>query len=457
MKKGNEKHWIWVPLGALAALFAAAKARSTEKHRPAHSGACKHRWLWPMIFVALSLFAGIAGGVLITRQYYQRHVLPSRPTVQWQIAENEVNPANWGQWFPDHYQSYLEGLEHAGEPPQKIKLRPALEILWAGYDAAPSIREHRGHPYSLDDVTREAPLRNNQAGCLTCKAAEAPLLLEQMGTDFYKKSFSEMREDVQHPVSCSACHDPETMGLRLSREPFIQAYVRAGGDLKNAGRQEMRSLVCAQCHITYYLDKESGEVNIPWTEEPNISNVEHYYLALSEYRTWEHALTGAEIPKLRHPDYEFFLGSTHHDAGVSCADCHMPFMIKGDRKMTSHSFESPLETPLASCGVCHRESEEYLVQRIERIQADVSGVLSVVEDELVQAVQMVEELRQKPDADPEDIRIAQELHLRAFLHYDWVFAANSMGFHNSREALIILSEAMRLAKEVQLVVLQAGL
>lgn len=467
MKKDLNGHWLWLPLGGMVAVFVAVRNRHKEKQKNMDSQRREHhqswkRWVLPVLFVGGVMVTGTVAGVLVTRQYYKRHVLPSRPPVFWQIEQNDVDPSSWGQWFPDQYQSYLQGIEggstrYGGEkPPRKMELRPALEVLWAGYDVGPSVWEERGHPYSLDDVTRAAPHRNNKAGCLTCKAAEAPQLIKSMGLAFYDRPFPEVREEVTHPVSCSDCHDRETMGLHLTREPFIQAYVGAGGDLEKAGRQEMRTLVCAQCHVTYYMDDGTGEVKMPWQGEPNLAAVEEYYLTVSPLRSWQHAMTGAGLPKIRHPDYEFFLGSTHHAAGVSCVDCHMPFMKVGNRKITAHSFQSPLDNPTVSCGVCHRQSDDYLRERILSIQEGVQGVLTTVEEELVKGVVMLAEARELPGTDPSAIAKAQDLHLRAFLRYDWVFSTNSKGFHNSREALIILAEAMRLAKEMQLAALEAG-
>jgi nitrite reductase (cytochrome c-552) len=423
------------------------------KKKNRHNG--WEKWLRPVIFAFVLLLAGIGAGILATRQFYKRHVLPSRPPIRWDIEAGDTNPASWGKWFPDHYQSYLKGLKggdtprYTGEiPPRKVELRPALEILWAGYEAAPDIRERRGHPRSLEDVERAAPFRNNRAGCLTCKSAEAPLRIAEMGLDFYEMTFPEARALVKHPVSCSDCHDSETMALQLTREPFIQAYSRAGGDLKKAGRQEMRSLVCAQCHVTYFMDQATGEVKIPWDEPPALQSVEAYY-AESTYRSWTHERTGTGIPKIRHPDFEFFSGGAHHVAGVSCADCHMPFLKTGNRKITSHEFASPADNVTVSCGVCHRQSEDYLRDRIAAIQEQVQGLLTEVEKELVRGISLLQEARNQQGADAEALARAQRLHFMAFLRYDWVFAANSKGFHNPREALLILAEAMRLAKEMQ--------
>lgn len=199
----------------------------------------------------------------------------------------------------------------------------------------------------------------------------------------------------------------------------------------------------------------SGEVILPWNEGPSLEAVEDYYLK-STYRSWIHELTGTGIPKIRHPDFAFFKDGTHDAAGVSCADCHMPFLKVGDRKITSHEFASPADNLTVSCGICHRQSEDYLRDRITTIQGQVQGLLTDVEKELITGITLLHEARNQQGANPEALARAQELHFRAFLRYDWVFAANSKGFHNAREALLVLAEAMRLAKEMQTAAREAG-
>ena len=62
--------------------------------------------------------------------------------------------------------------------------------------------------------------------------------------------------DIVNPIGCGDCHDNETMALKISRPAFVEAFERQGKDMKDFSRQEMRSLVCAQCHVEYYFNKE---------------------------------------------------------------------------------------------------------------------------------------------------------------------------------------------------------
>jgi nitrite reductase (cytochrome c-552) len=43
------------------------------------------------------------------------------------------------------------------------------------------------------------------------------------------------------------------MNLHISRPALIEAFQRQGKDITKATPQEMRSLVCAQCHVEYFF------------------------------------------------------------------------------------------------------------------------------------------------------------------------------------------------------------
>ena len=51
-------------------------------------------------------------------------------------------------------------------------------------------------------------------------------------------------------------YDQKTMNLTITRPSLVEAFQRNGKDIKQATHQEMRSLVCAQCHVEYYFKGE---------------------------------------------------------------------------------------------------------------------------------------------------------------------------------------------------------
>jgi formate-dependent nitrite reductase cytochrome c552 subunit len=73
---------------------------------------------------------------------------------------------------------------------------------------------------------------------------------------------------VEHPVSCVDCHAPNTMELRVTRPAFkvgirnLKAFegVENYDVNRDANRQEMRTYVCAQCHVEYYFEPEYNMV-----------------------------------------------------------------------------------------------------------------------------------------------------------------------------------------------------
>src|SRR5690606_5244512 len=161
---------------------------------------------------------------------------------------------------------------------------------------------------------------------------------------------------VEHPVSCLDCHDPDTMNLRVTRPGFlngIKAYKASQGvsdyDVnRDATRQEMRTYVCAQCHVEYYFTKPDNQLTYPWHNGLRIEQIEKYYDDIGFY-DWTHGITGAPMLKAQHPEFELWNQGIHAQAGVSCADCHMPYRRVGAMKVSDHHVRSPLLDVAASC------------------------------------------------------------------------------------------------------------
>ena len=85
--------------------------------------------------------------------------------------------------------------------------------------------------------------------------------------------YQEATKLVSHPVACIDCHHPETMQLRITRPAFIEgikALKASEGvkdyDVNSATAQEMRTYVCAQCHVEYYFKGDEKRLVFPWTK-----------------------------------------------------------------------------------------------------------------------------------------------------------------------------------------------
>ena len=46
------------------------------------------------------------------------------------------------------------------------------------------------------------------------------------------------------------------MKLRITRPALREAFARQGKDIEQVSHQEMRTLVCTQCHVEYYFQKK---------------------------------------------------------------------------------------------------------------------------------------------------------------------------------------------------------
>jgi len=160
--------------------------------------------------------------------------------------------------------------------------------------------------------------------------------------------------------------------------------------------------------------------------------------------------------KMQHPEYEFFTAdSTHFKAGVACADCHMPYTRDGAAKFSNHNVQSPLLNAEAACGQCHTDVA-YVTGRVGTIQAQVRQTMDAAEDALIDAISAIETALASPGVDSEKLARAQNLHREAQLRWDFIAAENSMGFHNPEEALRILANATDLARQAQLLAVQAS-
>jgi nitrite reductase (cytochrome c-552) len=156
--------------------------------------------------------------------------------------------------------------------------------------------------------------------------------------------------------------------------------------------------------------------------------------------------------KMQHPDYELYTaGSTHYNAGVACADCHMPYTRDGSAKFSTHDIKSPLLRLPETCGVCHTDVD-YVTERVKIIQDSVYETMIKAEEAIVGCHSAIETSAVRTrlrGVNTEMNAQARELHRQAQLRWDFIAAENSMGFHNPEEALRILADAIDLARQAE--------
>lgn len=380
-----------------------------------------------------------------------------------EVAAQEPDSAKWGVNFPNQYSTWEQtGTNNVrtnfggSENLDKLAADPRLTRLFAGMAFSKGYTEDRGHANSLIDVRETARVNDKTPGtCYSCKASDNPGLWQAIGAEaFAKTPFAELGQQINNPIGCANCHDAATMKLVVTNPALEAALTAQGKDWRTFTRQEMRTVVCANCHVEYYFQGEGKLLVFPWTGGTTIEAIEAYYTA-NGFKDWEHPDSKAPMIKMQHPEYEFFTaGSTHYRAGVACADCHMPYTRDGAAKFSDHNVRSPLLNAEAACGQCHTDVS-YVVDRVNVIQKQVSDTMIATEEALVAAIDTIKAASEKPGADAARLEEARQLHRLAQLRWDFIAAENSMGFHNPEEALRILATATDLARQAQLKALEA--
>lgn len=419
-------------------------------------------WVRVLGILAVFLALGVGVGYLLTTIVQRQMEAEQYPLRLVEIGELEVDPAVWGQNFPLHYDRFLRTQEDYGRTfyggstrYDKLEAKPFRRLAWAGMPFSVDYKEDRGHYWSGYDAfhTRRSTEFNQPGACLNCHTGLFVQLVAEMGWDQLNRTpYNEFRERLQaagHPgVTCADCHDPKTMALRITRPALENALAALGQDWRQASRQEMRSLVCAQCHVEYYFLGEGRTVTFPWSRGLSVEAIEAHYDAYG-FKDWTHAITGAPMIKIQHPEYELYVTSVHYQAGVACADCHMPYIRVGGMKISDHWIRSPLTSIAQSCQTCHRVPEAELLQRVKTIQDRTHELLTLTEEALEAAILTIQRAIEAGVPD-EALEEARRLHRRAQFRWDFIDAENSKGFHSPQEAARILAHAADLARQAQL-------
>jgi nitrite reductase (cytochrome c-552) len=403
-----------------------------------------------------------------------------------ELDDETVDPEVWGKNFPLQYDDYKKTVDHirtrfggseafprtpSSADPRSVVAQsrlgedPRLKTMWAGYAFARDFREDRGHAFMLDDQTyTERQQAAKQPGsCLHCHASVYVPYKKAGNGDLIKgwetlnkMPFQEARNLVSHPVACIDCHDPETMQLRVTRPGFmegIRALKASQGTKdydvnKNATRQEMRTFVCAQCHVEYYFKGEEKRLVYPWHKGLLIENIVAYYDEV-KHKDWVHAETGAPVLKAQHPEFELWNQGVHARAGVACADCHMPYKREGSQKISDHHVRSPLLNVNRSCQTCHKWPEAELRERVQSIQERTYTLRNLAMDALMDLIVDLKAAKVAGTAEV-DLAAAQDFQRKAQFYLDFIEAENSMGFHAPQEAARILAESIDFSRKGQM-------
>jgi nitrite reductase (cytochrome c-552) len=401
-------------------------------------------------------------GILV---YLNNQPEPTRgiePLVE--IDPMEPDSEVWGVNYPNQWSTFKKTETNStrtayggSEPFDKLEADPRLVTLFAGYGFSKAYDEDRGHLNSLADVEGTARVGEKTPGtCYSCKSSDNPRLWDEMGMAEYDMTpFMELGNEIDHAIGCANCHDAATMELIVTNPALDEALQAQGQDWRDFTRQEMRTIVCANCHVEYYFKGEGQYLTFPWEDGTKIEDIATYYAEL-QFKDWEHPQSGAPMIKMQHPEYELFTqNSTHFNAGVACADCHMPYTRDGAAKFSTHDVKSPLLNAENACGQCHTDVT-YVTNRVSTIQNQVYETMIDTEDALLDAISAIEAAAAQSGIDSQQLEEARWMHREAQLRWDFIAAENSMGFHNPEEALRILASATNLARKAELKAVQAA-
>ena len=319
--------------------------------------------------------------------------------------------------------------------------------------------------------------------CIQCKTSDHILKWKFMGDKDPKakwdrtSSIVDVARDTQNPVGCIHCHDPHGTQPRIVRDALIQAIGKdpAGNIFSKGGKTDLKEvdfrgfrkigvmkktdsrMMCAQCHVEYNCN--TGK---QWSDGKDVKyddlRTNHFPLKnakelLAHYKKldffdFKHAVTGARLIKMQHPEAEAFAGSVHDRAGVQCHQCHMPKIKGKDGKMYSaHNVSRPLNTVKESCLGCHpKYSADDKKYQIESVRNYVKGKMRKAEYWIGKLIDTYA-VAKSAGVPEETLAKAREKHEEAHVLWEFWTAENSDGFHNPDLARETLTGAIKAGKD----------
>ncbi len=340
------------------------------------------------------------------------------------------------------------------------------------------ILEDKGKDFKLP----ETAMAGNPT-CIQCKTSDHILKWKFMGDKDPKakwdrsSSIVDVAKDTQNPVGCIHCHDPHGTQPRVVRDALIQAIEREGANniFAKGGKTDLKvqdfrgfrkigvmeksdsRMMCAQCHVEYncntgkqwtdggdvkYADQRTNHIPLK-----NAKDLLDHYRKL-DFFDFKHAVTGARLIKMQHPEAEAFAGSVHDRAGVQCHQCHMPKMKgKDGKQFSAHGVVKPINAVKESCLGCHpKSSVDEKKYQIESVRNYVKGKMRKAEywiGKLIDTYAVA-----KRAGVPEDVLAkARAKHEEAHVLWEFWTAENSDGFHNPDLARETLTGAIKAAKD----------
>ena len=288
----------------------------------------KKHWLIAGILAIVTFLLGLLANSIMNRSQEAEFIAKGGNNLPDQECKNEL----FAPFYPRQYDSWRATADTtfrsrymSSQDDDLLALRPEMVVLWAGYAFSKGYNAPRGHMHAIEDVTKilrtGAPTDSThspQSGtCWTCKSPDVPRLMKKVGLDnYYSAPWDKWGNEIVNPIGCATCHNTKTMKLEVHQPALVEAFERQGKDINNATHQEMRSLVCAQCHVEYYFKGDKKHLTFPWDKGMTIEKMEEYYDA-EGWTDYVHPLSRTPILKAQHPDYELSQLGIHGQRGVS--------------------------------------------------------------------------------------------------------------------------------------------
>jgi nitrite reductase (cytochrome c-552) len=372
------------------------------------------------------------------------------------------------------------GLEAMGQPADEAALAAGFNwpAVMKGFEVSSTMRYADAHAELLEtpDGTPGEHVPLMPGGSSTQVQTPANLTPGNPTTAPTTQQALAAHVGEAHPVSCVDCHDPQTMHIRVTRPGFvrgIQALANSKDPVPHlpsverwrqgnrnqpydpnvdATRQEMRSFVCAQCHVEYYCAPKET-LFFPWGNGLKVEQIEalydsHKFPDGTPFMDWKHGETGAPLYKAQHPEFELWSQGIHARSGVACADCHMPYKREGAMKVSDHWVRSPLLNLNNACQTCHSFPEGELEARVNAIQ---DRTRKLIDQAAAALVDMLDAIRSAKAAGATDQQLApvHALQRKAQWRLDFISSENSMGFHADQETARVLAESIDYARQAQ--------
>ncbi len=348
-------------------------------------------------------------------------------------------------------------------------------ILHTSYwkDVYPDIYESYSIINTHDDGTKHAHSTLNEvlaemdapATCLVCKSSDYTQLYKKIGDDIFDMKYSDLVKMVGEVDAwgCYMCHGNDMESPAKAYSPEMLQWLAP--DL--LAKINPTDTSCGQCHnaLDHPFTHGNGELTTtealtaekPYGDEfKETTYLDTLWNVASKSQFVPFTVdeeTGVLIWSIAsHPDIELYLGSTHQDLGVTCADCHMPTLTNAEGETyTSHNVSSsPLKSPeaLDYCISCHKDygatTQKEMIDYTRAHQQEVADADAVLQGAMTKLLELIATATADPNFDQAKLDQARDFYNRAYFYDLMQKAAENPGVkaaHDKAEMLALIDKA----------------